>query len=93
MGVYYGKNLQCLGYNHKLRRTVKADLKRIVEAYNHFGEAQPEPQKSRSAKEGLLTQNQARVIIGEMGISDSILDKPFEQLNNSELKLLSKALR
>ena len=40
-----------------------------------------------------LTQNQTRAIIEKMGIPDDILDKPFEQLNNNELRLLSKALR
>jgi len=80
-------------YNHRQRRTVKADLKRMVGDYNHFGGVQPEPQKSGKPEERLLTQNQARAFIEKMGIPDSVLDKPFQQLNNSELGILSKALR
>lgn len=80
-------------HSHRLRRTVKAVLKRMVGDYNHFGEAQPEPQKFRDIEERLLTQNQARAIIEEMGIPNSILDKPFQQLNNNELGIFSRALR
>lgn len=80
-------------HNHRLRRVVKADLKRMVGDYNHFGEAQPEVPKNRGTEEGFLTQNQARAIIEKLGLPPSILDKPFQQLNNSELGILSKALR
>ncbi|MBI2029798.1 hypothetical protein HYT02_05250 [Candidatus Gottesmanbacteria bacterium] len=41
----------------------------------------------------LLTQNQAREIIKNMGIPSTVLEKPFQQLNNSELAILSSALR
>jgi len=40
-----------------------------------------------------LTQNQARDIIASLKISESILKKPFDQLNNRELSLLSRSLR
>ena len=80
-------------YNHRQRQTVKADLKRMVGDYNHSGGVQPEPQISGKPEERLLTQNQARAFIEKMGIPDSVLDKPFQQLNNSELGILSKALR
>jgi len=80
-------------YNHKQRRSVKADLKRMVGDYNHFGKSQIEASQSGESEEGFLTQNQARAIIEKMGISEGILGKPFQQLNNSELGILSKALR
>lgn len=56
------------------------------------------PLVKNSIKEGLiefsqLTQNQARLIIENMSIPREILDKPFEQLNNNELRVLSKRLR
>lgn len=79
--------------NRKLRKTVKADLRRTTDDYSHFGETQPEPQKSSKEEERLLTQNQTRALIENMGIPDSVLDKPFQQLNNNELRILSKALR
>jgi 16S rRNA (adenine1518-N6/adenine1519-N6)-dimethyltransferase len=80
-------------YNHKQRRTVKVDLKRMVMDYNHFGAPQSGTPKPRETEERFLTQNQARAIIERMGIPDSVLDKPFQQLNNSEMGILSKALR
>lgn len=79
--------------HRKVRRTVKVDLRRMIDDYNHFGEAQPEVSEPREAEEGYLTQNQARAIIAKMGITDSILDKPFALLNNSELRMLYEALR
>lgn len=80
-------------HNHKVRRIVKADLKRMIDEYNHFGEVQPEASKPRETEERFLTQKQARAIIDKMGIPDSILDKPFALLNNSELRTLYAALR
>lgn len=80
-------------HNHRLRRAVKVDLKRMVGNYNHFGETRPQASRPRDTEERFLTQNQARVIIEKMGIPDSILDKPFQQLNNNELGILSKALK
>lgn len=40
-----------------------------------------------------LTKNQAREIIDRMELPEEILDKPFDQLNNNDLKILSRALR
>ena len=40
-----------------------------------------------------LTQNNARVLIQKMNIPESILNKPFQQLNNTEIQILSAALR
>lgn len=80
-------------HNQRLRRSTKAELKRMIAEYNHFGEIPSVPQKSKEVGAGQLTQNQARAIIEKIGIPNSILNKPFEQLNNSELRILSKALR
>lgn len=80
-------------HNHKIRRTVKADLKRMIDDYNQFGEAQREEVKPREAEERFLTQRQAKASIDKMGIPDSILDKPFALLDNSELRMLYVALR
>jgi len=78
-------------HNRRLRRSAKADLKRMVVGSNHSGGIQPALQKSGDIE--LLTQNKARAIIKKMRIPDSILNKPFEQLNNNELRILSKGLR
>jgi len=40
-----------------------------------------------------LTQNQAKDIINNLKISNSTLNKSFDQLNNNELRKLSKTLR
>lgn len=80
-------------HNHRVRKAVKTDLKRMTRGYNHSGSKRLETQKSREIEEKLLTQNQARARIEKMGIPDSILDKPFQQLDNNELGILSKALR
>lgn len=80
-------------HNRRLRTSAKIDLKRIIKEYNHSGKIQLAPQRSKDAGINLLTQNQARAVIEKMAIPDSILNKPFEQLNNNELQILSKALR
>lgn len=47
----------------------------------------------KHSKSEKLTQTQSRAIIEELKIDKSILEKPFEQLSNSELALLSSAIR
>lgn len=78
---------------HKFRSNRRDFLLRRL-----FVTAKRSPLVKDALKEGLteerfLTQNQARAIIEKMGIPDGILDKPLQQLNNSELRILSKALR
>lgn len=80
-------------HNHRLRSSTRVELKRLVEEYNHSGGKPPTSQKSAAEELKQLTQNQAREVIAKMGIPESILSKPFEQLNNNELEILSKALR
>lgn len=80
-------------HNHRLRSSARAELKRLVEEYNHSGGTPSTSQKSAGEELKQLTQNQAREVIEKMGIPESILSKPFEQLNNNELEVLSKALR
>ena len=63
-----------------------------------FLTAQKSPLIKNVLKEGLieanqLTQNQARAIIAKMNLPPEVLDKPFGQLNNDDLKVLSRALR
>lgn len=41
----------------------------------------------------LLTQNQARKIIDGFSLPESLLNTPFEQLNNTQLQDLSRAIR
>jgi 16S rRNA (adenine1518-N6/adenine1519-N6)-dimethyltransferase len=78
-------------HHHRMRVLAKQDLRQAALEYNS-GSLDPErPIKPR--ERGILTQNQAREIIAEMRIPEEILDKPFEQLDNKDLGILSKALR
>lgn len=79
-------------HNKRVRNSAKIQLRQAVDEYNHTGSLEPKPER-HNGNSILLTQNQAWTIIGEMGISQETLDKPFEQLNNNELKALSRALR
>lgn len=78
-------------HNKRMRNSIKNELKQATLEYNHTGHL--EEHQSDNYSSGQLTQNQARGIIAEMGIPQQILDKPFEQLNNNELEVLSKLLR
>ncbi|RJQ25215.1 hypothetical protein C4577_06185 [Candidatus Parcubacteria bacterium] len=80
-------------HNHRLRSSARVALKRLVDEYNHSRGTAPTPQKPTEEDLKQLSQNQARSIIDKMNIPESILSKPFEQLNNNELEILSKALR
>lgn len=73
------------------RRTTKQELKTLLHQYQ-FGIGS-ERDDNNNANEIGLTQNQARDIIGNMGISESILNKPFSQLNNSEIRILVLCLQ
>lgn len=79
-------------HNKRVRNSAKIQLRQAVDEYNHTGSLEPKPER-HNGNSILLTQNRAWTIIGEMGISQETLDKPFEQLNNNELEALSKALR
>jgi len=79
-------------YSHKARRTVKTALKKMTQDYSHSGTEQSRLQEHGRAGEGFLTQNEARAIIEKMGIPGGVLDKPFQQLSNNELGILSNAL-
>lgn len=80
-------------HNRRLRNSIHAELKRAVEEYNYPGAIPSTSQKPTVEDFKQVTQNQARSTIEKMDIPESILSKPFEQLNNNELKILSKALR
>lgn len=79
--------------NQRLRSASRADLKMMVAEYRQFKDIQPTPPKPREADMRRLTQNQPNAIIEKIGIPESILNQPFEQLNNQDLKILSRALR
>lgn len=80
-------------HNHRLRSSARAELKRLVEEYNYSKGTPSAPHGPSGVELKQLTQNQARTVIEKMRIPESILNKPFEQLNNNELEILSKALR
>lgn len=79
-------------YHRRIRSSSRAELKQTVAEYNKFGNVGDNTQLDKTSTVQ-LTQNQARAIIAAMGIPEDILNKPFEQLDNNELKVLSKALR
>lgn len=79
-------------YHRKVRSSSRTELRETVAEYNKLGKIGEDPQLDET-NTVQLTQNQARAIIEEMGISEDILSKPFEQLDNNELKALSKALK
>jgi len=76
------------GFNRKFRRKDRQELNYYL---NHeevgFGKAISKEDQMT------LTQNNARVLIQKMNIPESILNKPFQQLNNTEIQILSAALR
>lgn len=78
--------------HQKVRSSTRADLKQLVFEYNqnHTFETIDKPSKKGPVE---LTQNQARELISQMGISEEILNKPFSQLNNQEIRELSLGLR
>lgn len=78
-------------HHHRMRVLAKQDLKLTALEYNS-GSLDPE-RPINPRERGILTQNQARKIIAEMRIPEGILDKPFTQLDNKDLEILSKALR
>ncbi len=77
------------GFNRKFRRKDRQELNYYL---NHkeevgFGKAISEEDQMT------LTQNNARFLIQKMNIPESILNKPFQQLSNTEIQILSAALR
>ena len=71
------------GKRRKERREVKRYLKGIAQKRVQ-GESREKP---------FLTQNKARAKINALGLSERILNNPFRRLNNSELEILSRALK
>ncbi len=72
------------------RRTTKQELRQTLKQYQ-FGTDDEE--SGDISDEAGMTQNQARGIIQKLGAPDSILGKPFSQLNNSEIRVLAMSLR
>lgn len=77
-------------HNRRTRAFSKKQLREVTMGYNAGGfntEGSTKPERK-----GILTQNQAKEIIARMNIPQDILDKPFQQLNNDDLRVLSRAL-
>lgn len=72
------------------RRTAKQELRQILHQYQ-LGTINDETEDSSDGAG--MTQNQARGIIQNLGVPDSILGKPFSQLNNSEIRTLASCLQ
>lgn len=79
-------------HNKRVRNGSKVELKRAVEEFNFTGSLGP-GSEGFDETSTRLTKNQARGIINQMELPDDVLEKPFDQLNNNDLKALSKALR
>lgn len=81
-------------YHRSSRSSLKADLRRATAEYNGRGTFSESNRGTRKLSgKGELTQNEARAMIEETGIPEDILNKPFQQLNNTDLVVLSRALR
>ncbi|TXI32948.1 MAG: hypothetical protein E6Q58_03305 [Niabella sp.] len=74
-----------------IRRSANFDLKQAAREYNEFGRI--EVNDDRSNSRARLLRVGERAIIDGFGIPSDILGKPFDKLNNSELRTLSLALR
>lgn len=75
------------------RRQTREDLRGISQDYNTTSSSQNVPnEEENEIVVNKLTQNEARNIINQMGIPEAILEKPLEQLNNEELKILYNSL-
>ncbi|MDO8657181.1 MAG: rRNA adenine dimethyltransferase family protein [Candidatus Levybacteria bacterium] len=96
--VEYEQNTQkgTLGkseYARKNRRVATMNLRAMTEEYN-YAHLRTSDNASTNPRTNLLSaQHQALKRVNNMGIPETILVKPFRLLNNSELRLLSKALR
>lgn len=80
--------------NKKNRRSTRVELRELIEEYrNNKSPYLVEENHKRDNRVRFLTQNSAREMIDVMKLPVSVLDRPFNQLSNAELKLLSKGLR
>jgi len=80
--------------NQRDRRSLRVDLKQARQEYNIFGGLPIVPKHSTSMTDrDHLIRAGERAIIDSMGVPEDILGKPFDRLNNDELRILSKALR
>ena len=76
------------GFNRQHRRGVRQELRHDLKNYEHITEEVVSKEDRM-----ILTQNEARHLIQKMDIPEDILNKPFQQLNNTEIQTLSAALR
>lgn len=76
-------------HHTRIRTQVRTNLREMASDYNQYGSLSGGEENTNI---GIMTQNQARAIIERAMIPDGILGKPFEQLSNGELRVLSKGL-
>ena len=76
--------------NRITRRSTNLDLRQVMDEYNSFGEIKT---GDMDTKRSHLIREGERAIIDSLGIPGEILGKPFDRLNNTELRTLSLALR
>lgn len=75
------------------RANVKRELKRLAGSYGNDSYSE-EDSKSHNKHDFLvLSQSQALEVIRRMGIPESIQDKPFFRLSNTEIRQLTTAVR
>lgn len=82
-------------YHKRVRNVSKVTLRTMALEYNignHDQMSEERPKKAREAKREQLTQNQAREIVSGLGISEDILEKPFNQLDNQQIRELVQKL-
>lgn len=73
--------------HRSLRRQVRQDLRRTVMIYNASRQLDEQEDEHQ-----IMSQNQARQVIDQLSIPNTILEKPFSQLNNVEIRQLVLAL-
>lgn len=79
--------------SRRSRRSTRAELRGLAEEYNNGRLSSGEESRRKASKTRFLTQNSAREMIDAMKLPPNVLNRSFSQLNNSELRILSKGLK
>lgn len=81
-------------YHRKKRSNVKKELRQLLSDYREDGKLVVSENAVDGAYRNLaLSQSQALGVIGKMGISQDILEKPFFRLDNRDIRELTTAVR
>lgn len=75
------------GFNRQHRRGVRQELKKFLKNQEYRKDAVSKEERL------MVTQNEARRSIEKINIPEGILNKPFQQLDNTEIDVLSVTLR